>query len=185
MAMISHSHTSKIMVTLFVEENNPLTPTFYNSFIADLQLHQLKCPCGHSGGLSVHGYYQRFIKTFEGKLCFNICRVVCEACGKTHALLLSSMVPYSQLSLQDHIQVIEAYEADLPTASLLNDNEVIDESTLRYIIRNYRRHWKQRLISHSTSITSISVLIKQCFLAYSRQFMQIKRTLNHLFLNTT
>ena len=173
------------MVTLFVEENNPLTPTFYNSFIADLQLHQLKCPCGHSGGLSVHGYYQRFIKTFEGKLCFNICRVVCEACGKTHALLLSSMVPYSQLSLQDHIQVIEAYEADLPTASLLKDNESIDESTLRHVIRNYRSHWKQRLISHSISISSLSALIKQCFLAYSRQFMQIKRTINYLFLNTT
>lgn len=43
--MISHSHTSKIMITLFVEENNPLTPTFYDSFITDLQFHQLRCPC--------------------------------------------------------------------------------------------------------------------------------------------
>lgn len=185
MPMISHSHTSKIMITLFVEENNPLTPTFYNSFIANLQFHQLKCPCGHAGGLSVHGYYQRFIKTSEGKLCFNICRVVSESCGKTHALLLSNMIPYSQLSLQEHVQIITAYESDMPTAGLLKDNESIDESTIRYVIRNYRRHWKQRLIFHSISITSVSALIKQCFLVYSRQFMQIKRTLNYLFLNTT
>ena len=185
MAMISHSHTSKIMITLFVEENNPLTPTFYNSFIADLQFHQLRCPCGHSGGLSVHGYYQRFIKTTEGKLRFRICRVVCEACGKTHALLLSTMVPYSQLSLQNQVQIIEAYESNMPTAGLLKDNGSIDESSLRYVIRNYRRHWKQRLLSLSISTTSISALIRQCFMAYSRQFMQIKRTSNYLFLNTT
>ena len=173
------------MITLFVEENNPLTPTFYNSFIADLQFHQLKCPCGHAGGLSIHGYYHRFVKTSEGKLCFNICRVVCEACGKTHALLLSTMVPYSQLSLQDQVQIIEAYESDMPTASLLKDNGAIDESSIRHVTSNYRRHWKQRLISLSISITSISAMINQCFLAYSRQFMQIKRTLNYLFLDTT
>lgn len=185
MAMISHSHTSKIMITLFVEENKPLTPFFYNSFIADLQFHQLRCPCGHAGGLSVHGYYHRFIKTSEGKPCFNICHVICESCGKTHDLLLSAMIPYSQLSLKNHVQIITAYEADLPTAGLLKDNGSIDESVFHYVIRNYLRHWKQRLISHSISIASVSALVKQCFMAYSRQFMQIKRTLNDLFLNTT
>ena len=185
MAMISHSHTSKIMITLFVEENNPLTPTFYNSFISDLQFHQLRCPCGHAGGLSVHGYYQRFIKTSDGKLCFRICRVVCESCGKTHALLLSSMIPYSQFSLKDHVEIITAFEADAPTASLLKCNDSVDESTIRHVIHRYRRHWEQRLISHSISITSISALIKQCFIFYFRQFMQIKQTCNYLFLNTT
>ena len=161
MAMFFHSHTSKIMITLFVEENNPLTPTFYNSFISNLQFHQLKCPCGHAGGLSVHGYYNRFIKTSEGKLPFRICRVVCEVCGKTHALLLSSMVPYSQLSFADHLQIIEAYEADAPTATLLHNSDCMDESTIRHVIRRYRRHWKQRLISHSISIYSV-VLVYKC-----------------------
>lgn len=183
--MISHSHTSKIMITLFVEENNPLTPTFYDSFIAAFQLHQLRCPCGQAGSLSVHGYYHRFIKTSEGKLCFNICRVVCRSCTKTHALLLSTMIPYSQLSLHDHVRIIAAYEADAPTATLLKGSVSIVESTMRHVIVNYRRHWKQRLISHSISITSLPSLIKQCFMLYSRQFLQIKPTLNYLFLNTT
>lgn len=120
------------MITLFVEENNPLTPTFYDSFIADLQFHQLRCPCGQAGSLSVHGYYQRFIKMSNGKLCFNIYRIICDS---------------------------------------------IDVSTIRHVIVNYRRHWKQRLISHSISITSVPALIKQCFIVYSRQFMQIRPTI--------
>ena len=173
------------MITLFVEENNPITPTFYNSFIAVLQFHQLRCPCGHAGGLSVHGYYHRFVKTPGGKLSFRICRVICESCGTTHALLLSSMIPYSQLSLKDYVEIIEAYEADTPTAAVLKSNHSVDESTVRYVVHNYRRHWKQRLIAYSISVSSIPVLIKQCFRAYSRQFMQIKRTPNYLFPNTT
>ena len=185
MAMISHSHTSKIMITLFVEENNPITPSFYNSFLSTLQFHQLKCPCGHAGGLSIHGYYHRQVKSSEGKLHFRICRVICEHCGKTHALLLSSMVPYSQLSLKDHLEIIAADEADAPTATLLKNNNSLDESTIRHVIHIYRKHWKQRLVSFSISIGLISVLIRQCFHIYSRQFMQIKRTTNYLFPDTT
>ena len=97
------------MITLITEKNNTLTPNFYNSFISNLQFHQLKCPCGHAGGLSIHGYYHRYIKTSNGKIKFHICRVICEHCVKTHALLLSSMVPYSQLPLEDHVQIIEAF----------------------------------------------------------------------------
>ena len=59
---LPHSHTIampmgyKTMITIFVEENNPLTPNFYNNLIAQLQFHRLTCTCGHSGCLSVHGY---------------------------------------------------------------------------------------------------------------------------------
>ena len=173
------------MVTLFVEENNPLTPTFYNSFIADLQLHQLKCPCGHSGGLSVHGYYQRFIKTFEGKLCFNICRVVCEACGKTHALLLSSMVPYFQIPLQLYVNTIIAAEHQTGFASLLDGRVCVDENNLKSILRNYRLHWCERLRAVSLCLTDLSRLVSGCFSHFSRQFMQIKTTRNILFVPPT
>lgn len=173
------------MITLFVQENNPLTPDFYNSFILTLQIHQLSCPCGHAGCLSVHGYYNRFIKVSSEKLLFRICRVKCDICGKTHALLLSSMVPYSQLSLKEHVDILSAYEAESPTSTLLKRNPVLDESSIRYVIRCYRNHWKERLTSLSIPLFNISLLIKRCFLAYSRQFMQIKRTINYLFLNTT
>lgn len=173
------------MITLFVEKNNPLTPNFYYSFISNLQFHRLQCPCGHAGSLSVHGYYNRYFKTPEGKLCFRICRVICKSCGKTHALLLSSMVPYSQVSLCDHVASIDAFESDEPTSQVLNSNPSLDESSLRYIIRKYLLHWKQRLLSCSISLHPRELLSRLCFAHHSRQFMQIKSTLNSLFINTT
>ena len=128
------------MITLITEKNNTLTPNFYNSFISNLQFHQLKCPCGHAGGLSIHGYYHRYIKIPNGKVKFRICRVICEHCGKTHALLLSSMVPYSQLPIEDHVQIIGAYENAKPTASVLKENNSINEITIRNVVRNYKLH---------------------------------------------
>ena len=97
------------MITLFVEENNPLTPNFYNDLINSLQFHQLKCPCGHSGCLSVHSYYNQSIKLPYGKVTFRICPVIYEHCGHTHAILLSSMVPYSQVSTSNQISIINNY----------------------------------------------------------------------------
>ena len=176
---------SKTMITLFVEENNPLTPNFYNEMINNLQFHQLTCPCGHSGCLSVHGYYHRHIKASSGKLRFRICRVKCECCGHTHAILLSSMVPHSQISLTEQVTIIHNFENSLSQDSVMNDNPSIDESCYRYIIRQYLNHWKQKLLSERISFGSIHGLTASCFSLFSCQFMQIKRIPNILFLNTT
>ena len=158
---------SKTMITLFVEENNPLTPNFYNEMINNLQFHQLTCPCGHSGCLSVHGYYHRHIKASSGRLLFRICRVKCECCGHTHAILLSSMVPHSQISLAEQVTIIHNYENSLSQDSVMNDNPSIDESCYRYIIRQYLNHWKQKLLSERISFGSIHDLIVSCFSLFS------------------
>ena len=57
-----YAYGYKTMITIFVGENNPLTPNFYNNLIAQLQFHRLTCTCGHSGCLSVHGYYIRSLR---------------------------------------------------------------------------------------------------------------------------
>lgn len=173
------------MITLFVEENNPLTPNFYNDLINSLQFHQLKCPCGHSGCLSVHGYYNRSIKLPYGKVTFRICRVICEHCGHTHAILLSSMVPYSQVSTSDQISIINNYSNDVSQERVMNNNPYIDESCYRYIIKCYLRYWQERLRSERLSLLPAELLIKSCFSHFSRHFMQIKNTPNILFINTT
>lgn len=173
------------MITIFVEENNPLTPNFYNKFINTLQLHQLTCPCGHSGCLSIHGYYHRYIKAPSGKLKFRICRVICECCGHTHAILLSSMVPYSQVSLTEHISIINNYESCQSQDSVMNSNPFIDEGCYRYIIKCYKRKWRERLRSENILLIPIKKLITSCFSFFSRQFMQIKNTSNILFADTT
>ena len=172
------------MITLYVEENNPLTPDFYNSVLNSLQFHQLRCPCGHSGCLSIHGYYHRSIKTNDGKMRFRICRVKCELCGHTHAILLSSMVPYSQISFSDHRRIIKDQENRTESRVTLSSALSFDESNYRYIIRMYLRHWKQRLLSERISARD-GGLISRCFQFWKRQFMQIKCTPNILLLNTT
>ena len=173
------------MITLFVEKNNPLTPNFYNNLINSLQFHQLACTCGHSGCLSVHGYYTRFLKTPDGKQPFRICRVICCCCNHTHALLPSTMVPYSQISLEEHVQIISAHESREKWDTLMNHNPYIDESSCRHIIRRFLRHWKQRLLSEKITTADRAALVCGCFSAFARQFMQIHCTPNLLFMNTT
>ncbi len=175
----------KTMITLFVEENNPLTPNFYNKILNSLQFHQLTCPCGHSGCLSVHGYYKRSLKTPDGRLEFRICRVICECCGHTHAILLSSMVPYSQVSLSDHISIISNYECGQSQDSVMDSNPLIDEGSYRYVIKCYKRKWRERLRSEHILLAPMHKLIYSCFAFFSRQFMQIKNTPNIIFSNTT
>jgi len=171
------------MITLFVEENNPITPNFYNSLIINLQFHRLTCTCGLSGCLSVHGYYNRSVKVSDGKFVFRICRVKCSCCGCTHALLLSSMVPYSQISLQDQTSIITSYEEGALAIAVMEHTPSIDESNLHYIISSYRKHWKQRLLAFRLKFSK--KISQSCFLIFNRQFMQIKSTPNILFLNTT
>lgn len=153
----------KAMITLFVEENNPLTPNFYNKFLNTLQFHQLTCPCGRSGCLSVHCYYNRFIKTHDGKIKFKICRVRCECCGHTHAILLSSMVPYSQVSLSEHISIINNYESCKSQDSVMDSNPLIDERCYRYIIKCYKQYWRERLRSEHILPEPVNRLIHSCF----------------------
>ena len=172
------------MITLYVEENNPLTPVFYNSVLNNLQFHQLRCPCGHSGCLSIHGYYHRSIKTIDGKIRFRICRVKCALCGHTHAILLSSMVPYSQISFSDHRRMISNLVDGVKSRITLAHALSFDESNYRYVIRMYLRHWKQRLLSERIQVSDGN-LISHCFQCWKRQFMQIKCTPNILLLNTT
>ena len=95
------------------------------------------------------------------------------------------MVPYSQISLKDQISVIDAVENDLPTAEGLRNLDSVDESSIRYVIRQYLKHWKQRLLSERISIHPVSELTGSCLHAFCRQFMQIHCTPNLLFSDTT
>lgn len=93
------------------------------------------------------------------------------------------MVPYSRISLADHISIISDFENDADYSEIMNRTPAIDESNLRYVIRQYKKQWKQRLLS--AGITFSFQLTTSCFEHYLRQFMQIKNTKNILFPNTT
>ena len=174
------------MITLTVKDCNSFSQNFYDSVIASLQFHQLTCSCGHSACLSIHAYYMRKAKAPDGSVhTLRILRVKCSECGTTHAVLLSSMVPYSQISLSAHQAIIDAYESAGDTDHDCTDTGSIDENNVKYIIRTYLRHWKQRLLSAGLPLHPASLLTAGCFAFYSAQFMQIRKTFNILFSMTT
>lgn len=173
------------MLTVHVQNFNTFTQEFYNSVISELQMHQLKCSCSRSGCLSIHGYYRRSVMTPSGKVTLSICRVICSECGHTHAILLSSMVPYSQVSAETQREIVLAYESDSPPQSLCLSGDGIDENNTKSVIRRYVKFWKQRLLAFGMSLTSLSDLISSCFSHYSMQFMQIRRSFNNLVVLPT
>ena len=173
------------MITILVQDCNLISQSFYDSVINRIQFHQLTCTCGHSACMSIHAYYCRNIKLPDGTLRLRICRVRCSECGKTHALLLSSIVPYSQIRACDQQQICIAFEQQLSTASVCDLNPEIDENNVKSVLRNYRRHWREMLISLRISLSPLIELIGSCFANCSAQFMQIHRGHNRLFSCTT
>lgn len=173
------------MITINVDINKPLTQNYYDKIINHLQFHQLTCSrCGISGGMSIHAYYTRFIKSYGEKVPIKITRVICTFCHATHAILPSSIVPKSQLLLMDHIRIAKAfYKGNL--SLLLKTSPTIDSYSLRYILNQFLKYWEQRLISASINLLPTETFIKSCFVTYSKQFMQINSTPNILFSNTT
>lgn len=173
------------MITIFTDNCNPISQILYDHTINDLQLHQLVCSCGCSASLSVHGYYKRSIKVEDSLVPLRICRVKCAVCKTTHALLLSSIVPYSQISLSEQVRIISCYECSEDFSAIMNHHPAIDESNVRHVIRQYLCHWLERLLAISLPLSESCHFISQCFLCFKRQFMQIKRTPNILFLKPT
>lgn len=173
------------MITILVKDCNDISQSFYDSVIDDLQLHQLSCPCGHSACLLIHGYYRRTMKLPSGPVRLRICRVKCSYCKATHALLLSSMIPYSQISVSDQQMICNDYEEGRCVNSICDINPSIDENNVKSVLRNYRRYWKEKLRSLRIKLSPLESLIRLCFSNYSSQFMQIHRLINILFLYTT
>lgn len=173
------------MILISVKDYNQFSQDYYDSVINNLPFHQLKCSCGHSACLSIHAYYTRSVFLPDGIYPLRICRVRCSACGRTHALLLSSLVPYDRISLLDQHTVICAYEDGTDRNAVCDQNPTIDENNVKAIIRRYTHFWLQRLLSESIRLREISSLIRNCFSFYSMQFMQIRGTAAGLFSLTT
>lgn len=173
------------MITITVEDCNYISKELYESTINNLQLHQLKCSCGHCGCLTIHGYYYRSAKNPEGTIRLRIQRVKCSECGATHSIHLALIVPYSQIPLVDQQKIIQAYEQGEDPRDVVPEGSDIDENNIKSVLRSWRRHWKERLRSESISLTSVLELVSQCFSLYSAQFMQIHRTFNTLYVKTT
>lgn len=183
------SRLTTIMITLFKFICNLYTENiqnFYDDFICSLQMHQLVCSCGRAACLTIHGYYKRTLKTPRGPVRMRICRVRCSACKITHALMPVFIVPYSQTSLPDQVEIIRNYEeGNRDFSALMERCPSIDENNIKAVVRNYLHCWKQRLLSFSIPLAPMKDLVAGCFGHCKYQFMQVKETVNVLFAQTT
>lgn len=173
------------MITIFEDFCNPISQDSYDKTINSLPFHQLTCTCGHSACLTIHGYYERSVKSEDHSVKLRICRVQCCYCDKTHALLPAFIVPYSQVSFPNQVDIISCYENSGNYSEIMDKNPSIDESGIRSIIRRYLLHWFQRIRSARLSISTSLSFVRLCFSHFSRPFMQVKRTPTILFLTPT
>ena len=67
-----------------------------------------------------------------------------------------------------HVRLIHAYEHETGFRNILAEQYLMDENNLKSIIRNYRLHWKQRLLSMRLHLPDIPSLISGCFSLFSR-----------------
>lgn len=169
------------MITIETENYNYISQDFYNKTIHSINLNQVSCTCGLSGSLTFYGSYKRKVQLRDKVLILTVARVSCSACGHTHALLLSSIIPYSQIPVAVQADTIIAMEEGNSMDTILEEQCYVDESNIRYIIRIYHLHWKGRLLSEDILVPPIPLLIRKCFSCFSRSFMQIKTTRNKLF----
>lgn len=167
------------MITVFLEKCNTFSQENYDFLIDNIALNTIECPsCKHSGCLSVHAYYCRWLKICGVKVRLRILRVVCSECGRTHAVLPSCIVPYSQIPYEDQKAICEHYESKSGYDDIMAENQCIDESNISYILRNYRRYWREKILSWKMMVSDD--ILSACFEHTRRQFMQIKRTINTL-----
>ena len=170
-----------------IEETYDVEPTqeHYDDVVNKIPLHKYKCSCGCKGKMVIHGYYTRQINKDSHKTPFKICRLRCKKCKRTHAILLSSMVPYSQVTLKDHLSIILSYEKFQSTTETINNSPLLDEGTINYIIYKYKTFWKPFMINLPIKIKltldTIAYIVRWSFKHFKRQFLQTKSTINILF----
>ena len=159
----------------------------YKTWIESLNFSSLICSaCSFHGGCSRHAFYKRMIITEDGKKEMRILRVECSHCHATHALLPNWIVPYSQHLIVDQIEMIRSFESGTTPHLITPSNPEINIWSIIYITKQYQYHWQERLLAMKASVfDETDQLIETCFTSYNRQFMQIKKTRNLLFLPTT
>lgn len=170
------------MITILVEDCNDFSQDFYDSTVAAIHISDEKCSCGSKGCLIRYGHYTRSVKFMSELIPLSMQRVRCTDCGVTHAISLSTIVPYSQTSLPDQQEIIGHVVNGTSPAPVMEQNTLIDENNVKYIVRQYKKHWAQILLFLGKTLKDS--LAEPCLRTFSRQFMQNRRTANILCTST-
>ena len=177
------------MITISAPFDKTFSQEFYDGIINSLLLIQIPCPCcGHHGCLIFWGTYRRHLKTDGLDITLKIRRVLCKECSSprhlcTHSLMLSPVVPYSQVPLADQVDIITASENNDKDAidTVLERNPMLDMNYVFRLLSVYRMFFLERIRSERLSLCPYESLCRSCFSLFHRQFMQIKRIPNLYF----
>ena len=100
--------------------------SFYFKLVNNIDLNDITCDCG-SHNWSIHSYYKRYYTFMGRRIRVKILRIICNKCGKTHALLIEDMIPYSTLTYNEVL-------------SGMSDDYTIDYSHHLYLINKYKEY---------------------------------------------
>lgn len=160
------------MVTIKTEKINIISQNIYDSYVENINIFAITCTCGCKGAMKKYGHYTRSVRFKGCKITLCIQRIRCSVCGRTHSILLSVIVPYSQIPLADQIQIVLHRSSREMIEKILGGNYLIDDSEVYRILRNYDSYWLNRLIAAGVDMLSEHIT-ERCIELYGRQFMQI------------
>lgn len=117
----------------FLNYNSDLVT--FNNFIDTFQVDKATCPsCGAKSNCTFFSSYSRNMITFENgsNTCHNIVitRVLCNSCGRTHAILPANLIPFGSYSLSFVLTVLRAYFLGTQTVTYLCNYFQVSVSTL-------------------------------------------------------
>lgn len=156
-------------------------------YLNTLNFGYLECPNCHSHNLIKWGYYERNViffsddrTTIESNI-LKIQRVMCNGCGKTHALLPFGIIPYKQFT--DEVISKILYELTNNTLENTSNKYLIDQSIIKRWCYQYNQFHSSKvntLIKHHNSKNSLKRFLdifinKLNYINnYNLCFMQIK-----------
>ena len=162
------------MITLKVDKlNREISQKLYDEIIASVDIHLLECTCKRHN-MVVHGYYTRKLKTNNGNIELVILRVRCKDCGKTHAVLISFIVPYQSIEMSVQIKII----TDNDIEKIMYCNPCIDELDIYRVKERFRLKYKAWM--RSLNLTLEDDLVLESFRYFRSNFMQIHKGVYNL-----
>ena len=158
----------------------------YDNALSNLQIHRISCPyCKHHGHLIFHGAYVRHIHFGYDKPEITIQRVKCTHCKKTHALLPSSLVPYSQIPLKYQVAMAENYLQYKYFQSVFDLLCDYPEDTIRKLLLVFMSNWLELCRSYNLQLQNLAFLTPQCVSLFMKQFLQNRKLYLSYYLTPT
>lgn len=157
------------MISLKVDNfKGELSQQSYDDYINLIDVHSLTCTCGSHDNV-IHGYYQRMVRTDKNNIKLRILRIRCKSCGKTHAVLMSLIIPYKSVCLNTSIRIIKKDKID----SLMIENIQIDEQIISRIQKVFNERYKKWM--SLSKLTFDDDLVYKSFIDFKSNFLQVRK----------